>query len=424
MPTIHIADGTIHEPHRYYADTLGSNIPNEDPTASHEVDFGTETRHLIESHAMWVRDGIDDVPAGENPVDDLRAVLDSRDLWVSTAWASTADSKGYLSDLLRLKRYYLASVPPAETELVIVEDTTAHGLRAGTHVRVLPNRRPLATVRAESGYQTVWPTGNTERAHGAQFYVRSIESNVTVFVATRDVAPWWPIEQDYDGANGAIPEELDSGTTATDFTEGDRVVLINPVPGTPFQAGMLGTIIGCSGGPMAALEVKFDDPPAGVGYPHGGSWSANRFAKVIGVSVAPPASTERTFTESQVRLAFETFSEVYNEAAEDRDWCSEAEQVTGRANRALAAVGLPSDVFSIAKRQREHTVEIRGSILVPFTMTVTVVEDRDASEETLVEEARRKWNRDPRSAQTIIDELRSGSPQFPDSDDLEYIVIG
>jgi hypothetical protein len=72
----------------------------------------------------------------------------------------------------------------------------------------------------------------------------------------------------------------------------------------------------------------------------------------------------------------DTISEVYNDEADRRNWCSEADEVTEKINRLL-------QVLTLTRRESEHEVVISGWIRVPFSYSMTITAaDSDAAYET------------------------------------------
>ena len=78
----------------------------------------------------------------------------------------------------------------------------------------------------------------------------------------------------------------------------------------------------------------------------------------------------------------DTISEVYNDEADRRNWCSEADEVTEKINRLL-------QVLTLTRRESEHEVVISGWIRVPFSYSMTVTA---ADSDSAYEQAEESWS--------------------------------
>lgn len=118
-------------------------------------------------------------------------------------------------------------------------------------------------------------------------------------------------------------------------------------------------------------------------------------------------------SEDRLQQLVDVFSEVYNQAAETRGWCSEAEEVTRAANAALAAAGFS---VRLSERSREYEgyldIPITVYVRMPFTVTASLAADGEAVRNAL----ETAYNRDPRTSDTVLREAMANGNVSGSSD--------
>ena len=103
--------------------------------------------------------------------------------------------------------------------------------------------------------------------------------------------------------------------------------------------------------------------------------------------------------DSDLQRLVDVFAEVYNEAAESRGWCSEAEEVTRRANVALARAGFS---VTLPERQREYEGYLDVPLSVYVRMPFSVLASKAADSEQIREAIEAAYNADPRSSDEVL----------------------
>lgn len=125
-------------------------------------------------------------------------------------------------------------------------------------------------------------------------------------------------------------------------------------------------------------------------------------------------------SEDRLQQLVDVFSEVYNQAADSRGWCSEAEEVTRAANEALAAAG-----FTVTLKQRETLME--GYLDVPLEVTVRmpfqVTVPRSAENEVVRQALIKEFHADTRSSDQMIREALAAGPTRTYGYGLGYVSI-
>jgi acetyltransferase-like isoleucine patch superfamily enzyme len=402
------------EPHKYYEATVGTP-PDDTPWRSSRYGFDMPGA-VATVHARWVMDGVDDLPTGPNPVDQLGSYFrDRAGFWATTPWGSTGPAKDYLSALIMLKRYYLASVPPPGAIVRIVradsDAVTGHDFPLGSTVRVLDPIDLSSAVEAEYGHTLNTSSGIHQHAFGASF--GAILAGHTQWIATNEVAPWWEDTDDYDGSS-AVTDSV---------SVGDRVMLNDTrVVGPGYIIGMTATVTRVIEGGVI-LYVEWDHRRGQSD--QGGSWSRDLFLRIYTEShlaePEPEPAAVPVYTQEQVDEAMRIISEVYQDAATSRNWCREAEEVSRLVNSSLRRNGLPES-FAVTLRKRTVDVRLSFSIQVPVTRVMRVEVDNDYDEDTLIDAARVAFNDDTLSASEWIEEFRDAGVACQWPEDFEEDV--
>jgi hypothetical protein len=350
------------------------------------------------AHESWVMDGVDDIDR-TNPVDTLLAAWREEGIFTATDWSFTSAAKDYVSSCIRRKRWMLAHVPAVGTLLTIVGDETCHYLPVGTQV-VVTGTTPSGTTHhpvsvSRDGY------GRRPGRRGASFYVkRALQDDGTptderwahLIVAERDVAPWWQ----------PLPKAGD-------------LVNWHPSDGETFGEP----------GPFAVHDVDLSDYSFRIkanSDPNRMRWIFPRgYDTRVGALAWSPFTDDEPVVETvptdyveaptvplaHVAEAMAIIGEVYNRAADQRNWCSEADQVTRQVNAALNRAGL-NDVFQLVTRETDISGYVEVNIVVPVRLRITDVTvslgATEAEQEAAIREA---FEQDGRSALEVVDDYAS-----------------
>lgn len=187
-------DGTISSAPQYIETTYPNVFIDGDPFAAfpgHTLPLDAAT--MIEA---WLADGLNDLPSEDNadPIDFLRTTFVSRGWWTDAPWGATGEAKDFLSALLMLKKFYLATLPPIGTKLTILRDTTSSGFVQGTEVTVADPAQtgspyPFNGRGSLRGYTIESSSGIGEAGFGVSFIVT--DGHGHSYINTGDVAGWW-----------------------------------------------------------------------------------------------------------------------------------------------------------------------------------------------------------------------------------------
>ena len=343
--------GTVWPTH-YFQDEPHTEAP------THSIDIPA-SEYL--AHEAWCFDGIDDIDRA-NPVDTLFAAWREEGILDDVPFAVT---KEYVSACIRRKRWALAHVPAIGTELTIVDDSTSHYLGVGTKVVVIGHTQSGAKSHPHLEQRLDW---GRRQGPGSAFYVRRAYDPVTgnptsadgryaaLLVAERDVAPWWQ----------PLPK---TGDLVDYFPTHEGCKFYQPGPFTVGQVDLAdGSFLITCGDRRRWIFARSDDTSVGQR-----SWSLHDTAASTPEEPAVVQVEVSMVPLAQVHEAITIIGEVYNQAADQRNWCSEADQVTRSVNAALVRAGLP-EAFQLETRMTTISGYVEVNLSVPVRLYYRDVE--------------------------------------------------
>lgn len=129
------------------------------------------------------------------------------------------------------------------------------------------------------------------------------------------------------------------------------------------------------------------------------------------------ASTNLTTTQEQWQNDLNAIGELMREEAENRDWCGEYEGVMGRINDNITGT------ISGAFRNIEVTVDLRGTVSVPWTASLSVEVPYNEQNNDAVHAAVRAWLEDNDASDLSPEVGGAGSADWSSVDDDEVEVV-